>query len=69
MLHKLFNKEFIIIPYSTKVLKDKTFAVRSPCEYSRKNFHVCISIAQNDVLKISKRLEIRGKTFAVQGKP
>ena len=34
------------IPYSTKVSRDKTFAVRSPCEYSRKNFRVCISIAQ-----------------------
>ena len=44
--------------------------VRSPIEYSRKNFNVCISIAQNDVLKIyvPKYFEIRGKTFAVQGK-
>ena len=44
--------------YSTKVSRDKTFAVKSPCEYSQKNFHICISIAQNDVLKISKRLNI-----------
>ena len=31
------------IPYSTKHLRDgKIFAVRSPCEYSRKNFRGCI---------------------------
>ena len=36
----------IVLPYSTKVSRDKIFAVRSPCEYSQKNFHVCISIAQ-----------------------
>ena len=46
------------LPYSTKVSRDKTFTVQSSCEYSRKNFRVCISIAQNDVLKISKRPNI-----------
>ena len=46
------------LPYSTKVSRDKTFVVRSPCEYSRKNFHVCISIAH---AKVS-----RDKTFVVR---
>ena len=35
-----------VVLYSTKVSRDKTFTVRSPCEYLRKNFRVCISIAQ-----------------------
>ena len=30
------------ILYSTKHSRDKTFAVRSPCEYSQKNFRGCI---------------------------
>ena len=47
-----------ILLYCTKVSRDKTFAVRSPCEYLRKKFRICISIAQNDELKISKRLNI-----------
>ena len=44
------------MPHSTKVSRDKTFVDRSPCEYSWKNFCICISIAQNDALKISKHL-------------
>jgi len=51
-------KYSVNMTYNTKVSRDKTFAVRSPCEYSWKNFHVCISIAQNDVLKIFKCLNI-----------
>ena len=57
-LHCSLAKLLYITVYSTKVSRDKTFAVRSPCEHSWKNFRVCISIEQNDVLKISKSLNI-----------
>ena len=43
---------------------DKTFTVRSPCEYSQKNLRVCIK--QHP--QVLKRFEIHGKTFAVQAK-
>ena len=53
------------IPYSTKHWRDKTFAVRSPCEYSRKK-----------LLRLYKKLpypchcigKFVDKTFTVQGK-
>ena len=32
----------LVVPYSTKLLRDKTFTVRSSCEYSQKNFRICI---------------------------
>ena len=42
ILEKIATNLYIIILHSTKYSRDKTFAVRSPCEYSWKNFHDCI---------------------------
>ena len=35
----------IRLPYSTKLPRDKTLTVRSPCEYSWKNFPIYIKTA------------------------
>ena len=42
----------------------KPLAVRLPCEYSQKNFCVCIKKHPT----VSKHFEVCGKTFAVQSK-
>ena len=52
------------IPNSTKHLGAKTFAVRSPCEYSQKNF----AFAAKQRPQVPEHFEICGKTFAVQAK-
>ena len=61
------------VPYSTKVSRDKTFAVRSPCEYSRKNFRVCIKNVHYSVYSRSpsRRLYMKfaGKHSRFKGKP
>ena len=58
------HAERAAIPYSTKLLRDKTFVVRSPCEYPRRNF----AFASKQCSQVLKHFEIRGKTFAVQAK-
>ena len=45
------------IPYNTKLQRDKTFAVRSPCEYSWKNLCVCIKTTYTS----AKTLKFTGK--------
>ena len=58
-------KKGFSVPYSTKHSRDKTFAVGSPCEYSRKNFRGCI---KNFLYPCDCIRKFVGKTFAVQGK-
>ena len=53
-----------LLPYSTKLLKDKTFAVRSQCEYLWKTF----AFVTKQHPQVHKNFEICGKTFAVQAK-
>ena len=51
-----------IVPYSTKLSRDKTFVVRSPCiKYVRKAF----AFASKQCLLALKHFEIHGKTFVV----
>ena len=64
-----FNSKYmfsllITVPYNTKLSRDKTFVVRSPCKYSQKNIHVCIKQSPQK----PKNFEICGKTFMVQAK-
>ena len=44
---KTYSGEYLDVLYSTKHLRDKTFAVRSPCEYSQKNYRICIKTMSN----------------------
>ena len=45
-------------------MRDKTFAVSSPCEYSQKTF----TLASNQHSQVPKNFEIHGITFVVQAK-
>ena len=50
-LQSFINFHYPFIWYSTKLLRDKTFVVRSPCEYLQKHFCVCIKTTSTSAKK------------------